>query len=1163
MNLAVACGVAVGTAVLTGALLVGDSMRGSLRRLTLDRLGRIDEVLVADRFFRAKLADELASQPGFSRCAAAAVPVILLRASLENADPQSPARANQVNLIGSDERFWELGPPQRAADSPGVRLPGPREIVLNQPAAEQLGVRVGDAVIVHLPKPGTIPADSTLGRKRETILGQRLTVSGIIPAAGLGGFTLRPNQQQPRNAYVSLSTLQARLRQPDRVNALLVAGNSAEGLPTPEDHETLQRLLRPTLADYGLSLQRTARGYLNLTSDRMILAPAAERAILDGLRGKAASVQPVLVYLANQIAIGRRAIPYSTVAALDFTTAPPLGPFLDRRRKPLPPLGDHQIVLNSWAAEHLGAQPGDAVRITYFDPKRGADDFREISVTLRLVGIVELSGAADDRALVPPLPGVTDRPTMLAWDPPFPFDRRRIGPDDKAYWKQYGPTPKAFVSLATGRQLWASRFGQSTSVRSTEKTRGKAEGGRGKEEPRGLSLFSFDENGTVPLAGATRLPLDPAAMGFVFQPVKRQGLAASAGATPFSILFLAFSSFLIFAAVMLVALLFRLAIERRAAEIGILLAVGFSRRAVGRLLVAEGLLVAAAGSALGVAAGVGYAVALLAGLQTWWLAAIVTPFLHLYVTPQSLAVGYAAGVLIAVLTILASMRRVGRIAPRQLLAGQTSEDWFRPPAWLRVRWRRRAIEGILAAVVVGPAVVLAIAPLDEDVQAGAFFGAGAAALGALLALVAVRLRAGATMRAVAVGRGNLLRMARSNAARNPGRSTLTTGLVAAACFLIVAVGVFRIDPSRGRPTLDSGDGGFALVAQSDLPIYADLNTPEGRRQLGFSPADERLLARCNIVSLRVGNGDDASCLNLYRPRQPRLLGVTPPLVRHDGFAWASVPKGCASPWRVCETASDAPRPAADAQSPPGPWPVILEQNTANYALGLWKGLGQDYEIADGRGRTLRLRVAALLADSIFQGDLLVEERALLAFDPEVSGYRFFLIEIPAATGASSPQTRQVQEALERTLGDYGLASQTTAQRLAGFLAVQNTYLSTFQSLGALGLLLGTVGLAAVQFRNVLERRGELALLRAAGFRAKTLAELVVLENLLLLGLGLGCGGLAALVAVAPHLLGRGATIPWAPLAGALAMILAAGLLASLAAVRAVMRQPLLGALREE
>ena len=84
-----------------------------------------------------------------------------------------------------------------------------------------------------------------------------------------------------------------------------------------------------------------------------------------------------------------------------------------------------------------------------------------------------MSGAAADRALVPPLPGVTDRPTMLDWDPPFPFDPRRIGPEDKAYWKQHGPTPKAFVSLATGRRLWSSRFGQSTSLRIAQRKGGR------------------------------------------------------------------------------------------------------------------------------------------------------------------------------------------------------------------------------------------------------------------------------------------------------------------------------------------------------------------------------------------------------------------------------------------------------------------------------------------------------------------------------------------------------------------------------------------------------------------------------------------------------------------------------------------------------------------
>ena len=153
--------------------------------------------------------------------------------------------------------------------------------------------------------------------------------------------------------------------------------------------------------------------------------------------------------------------------------------------------------------------------------------------------------------------------------------------------------------------------------------------------------------------------------------------------------------------------------------------------------------------------------------------------------------------------------------------------------------------------------------------------------------------------------------------------------------------------------------------------------------------------------------------------------------------------------------------------------------------------------------------------------------------------------------------------MERNLGDYGLSTETTGERMAEFLAVQNTYLSTFQSLGGLGLLLGTIGLAAVQLRNVLERRGELALLRAAGFPRAMLSWLVVLENLLLLVTGVAVGSLSALVAVLPHLTGHGASIPWASLGVILGMVLVIGLVASLAPVRALARAPLLAALRDE
>ena len=152
-------------------------------------------------------------------------------------------------------------------------------------------------------------------------------------------------------------------------------------------------------------------------------------------------------------------------------------------------------------------------------------------------------------------------------------------------------------------------------------------------------------------------------------------------------------------------------------------------------------------------------------------------------------------------------------------------------------------------------------------------------------------------------------------------------------------------------------------------------------------------------------------------------------------------------------------------------------------------------------------------------------------------------------------------AMEDVLSDFGFDAESTQTILAGYLAVQNTYLSTFQTLGGLGLLLGTFGLAVVQLRNVLERRGELALLRAVGLSKSLNARLVFWENLALLGAGLSCGVGAALIAVLPHALTGGAGVPWLWLAGTLGAVLIAGLLTGAVAVRAVMRMPILASLR--
>src|SRR5262249_28364773 len=143
---------------------------------------------------------------------------------------------------------------------------------------------------------------------------------------------------------------------------------------------------------------------------------------------------------------------------------------------------------------------------------------------------------------------------------------------------------------------------------------------------------------------------------------------------------------------------------------------------------------------------------------------------------------------------------------------------------------------------------------------------------------------------------------------------------------------------------------------------------------------------------------------------------------------------------------------------------------------------------------------------------LMSEENFLKLYPALEGYSFFLIQTPPE------RTDAVKQLLEKLLAERGFEATSTTQRLAAYLAVENTYLTTFQALGGLGLLLGAMGLAVVLVRSIWERRGELALLRALGFRRSALGWLVLAENSFLLVLGLLAGAVSALLAVAPHLL---------------------------------------------
>jgi hypothetical protein len=381
-----------------------------------------------------------------------------------------------------------------------------------------------------------------------------------------------------------------------------------------------------------------------------------------------------------------------------------------------------------------------------------------------------------------------------------------------------------------------------------------------------------------------------------------------------------------------------------------------------------------------------------------------------------------------------------------------------------------------------------------------------------------------------------------NATERPGRSVLAIAVIASATFILISVDAFRrgaIDASDRQ----SGTGGYSLLVDLLVPLVHDPNARDGRELLGVPEG-----GTLSIDPLRVLPGEDASCLNLYEPTNPRILGVSRRVIDSGRFAFqeslAATDGDRANPWRLL-------LPEVND----GVVPVAADANSMTYVLH--KKLGDDIVITRG-GQQIRLRLVAALRDSVFQSELLMSDANFVRLFPEEQGYRLLLVDAPAG------QADRVAQDIERTAGDLGADAIPTAQRLAEFHAVENTYLSTYQALGGLGLLVGTIGLAAVLLRNVLERRREIALLRAVGYARSDLFRMVAAENAVLLGCGLLVGAVSAFIAIAPAAVERGVRLPVG--LGGVALLLAvvgAGLLSSVLATRAAWRESLLGALRSE
>ena len=1076
IHLTVALCTAVATGVLAGALIVGDSVRGSLRSLTTERLGTIQHALLADHFFQPNILDRQNT-----------VPTILLNGTV--VAPQAQTRASKVNVIGVTEgffTFWE------GDTVPNLNRPANQPfnaIVINEALQSELSVHIGDTLLVNVAQVADIHPEFLLGERdaASAIQSLRLIVSDIISTQNAGRFNLRPHQNLPFNAFIALPVLQKALGQGEKVNVLL----TAETAPISSDQLTL------TLDGLDVKVQ-VHDNHFDLQSRQYLLKPVLSENALTVATENGISTLPTFTYLANTVAANDRTVPYSTIVALPT----------DGREFPLP-LAENEIVLNRWTADDLGVKVGDEITVTYYSVK-GKETYITETAAFLLKGILPIEGIAADRGVIPEFPGIHDTADMSEWESPFPIDYTLIRSQDEAYWDAYGPTPKAFISLETGKRLWENRFGDLTAIRMSPPQ------GSAVQATRTLFETEFLKK------------IQPEQIGFQFLALQAEGLQAATGATDFGMLFGSLSGFIIIAVALLVGMLFRIGVEQRSREIGILQAVGYPLVKIRRRFLFEGGTVAGIGSLLGCLLAVGYAQLMIFGLKTWWLPAIGTPFMELHLNLWSLLSGVLIALAVVMISIRLTVQRLGHATTTALLAGETdfTETTHKPQAG-----KEKTPSGLTVAKRLGIVFVAVIVVffLFFDKWFSDTFGIWIEnPIIDFLVLISSIVGVGWTVfdrwlkTQKVAKRLNRVRFAVKNAARQPGRSTTCIQTISLACCIIVAVGANRHD---APPETE-----YAFVAESSLPLHHSLNTPEGRFELGFSDAASELLSASEVILFRVLPGEDVSCLNLYQPQKPQILGISDRALNE--VPWTTLKPNNSHTYRVIG---------------------IADENSLRWVLH--HNPDEDFLVQDEFGNPLRLHLHTL-ENSLFQSQLIISESNFTKYFPSQSGYQFFLIKTPPELRAETAQV------LEKGLGDYGFDLTSASARLASYRAVENTYISTFQSLGGLGVLLGTFGLALVLFRNIIERRGELATLRAFGFSRRLLSRMLFLESCFLLTVGMLIGIVAGLVAIlATH--GHFPSFPWVSLTITLLFIFGFGIIANAVAVAVALRSPLLATLKSE
>ena len=277
LNSGVVLGLALSTAILIGALVVGDSVRYSLEQIVQQRLGKTSQVITAgERLFSKQLSTGISRQINTETTA-------LLRSNGFGVIDGGARRVNQLAVWGVDPDFGNFG------EDPEAFQLKDNEAAINEQVAQIAGLKIGDEFQLRINKLNTFPANTPFVSVTENSVSAQVKIVRILTANQLGNFQLQNSQSAPKNVFLNLNWLNKQMKLQDKANVILIDQKySGSDLP-----KILQQNWR--VEDLNLKIREDSLlNHTELISDRVFVEPSVEVFCRDRFPGSIGANLPCL-----------------------------------------------------------------------------------------------------------------------------------------------------------------------------------------------------------------------------------------------------------------------------------------------------------------------------------------------------------------------------------------------------------------------------------------------------------------------------------------------------------------------------------------------------------------------------------------------------------------------------------------------------------------------------------------------------------------------------------------------------------------------------------------------------------------------------------------------------------------------------------------------------